>query len=144
MKEKITTHFTIAEFEHSDTATIHEIENKIPKDLYQNILYGCEKILEPAREKLGKPIRITSGYRCPQLNKLVGGAANSYHMKGMAADLHVECFEHAAELFQKFRANQFVDLCLFEHARNGTCWLHVQWSPHRQPRKIFNFNYNAK
>lgn len=46
-------------------------------------------VLQPVREKLKKPMIITSGFRCPEVNKLVGGAANSQHLKGQAADFIV-------------------------------------------------------
>lgn len=52
----------------------------------------CPKLvnlLQILREKLDRPITITSGYRCPEHNKNVGGAPNSYHAKGMAADILV-------------------------------------------------------
>jgi len=45
--------------------------------------------LEKIRALLGKPLVITSGYRCPTINQQVGGAPNSYHVKGMAADLQL-------------------------------------------------------
>lgn len=45
--------------------------------------------LEKIRGILGKPLVITSGYRCPTINQQVGGAPNSYHVKGMAADLQL-------------------------------------------------------
>ena len=45
--------------------------------------------LEEMRQAMGKPIIVSSGYRCPRHNRAVGGAINSYHMKGLAADIHV-------------------------------------------------------
>jgi hypothetical protein len=48
------------------------------------------KILQKIRDHFGKPVRITSAYRCPSWNKKVGGVGNSYHTKGMAADIKVE------------------------------------------------------
>lgn len=44
-------------------------------------------VLDPLREKYGKPIVVSSGYRCPKLNKAVGGVARSQHTKGEAADI---------------------------------------------------------
>lgn len=55
---------------------------------YANLKNLIEKLLDPVREKLGKPIRVTSGYRPPRLNKAVGGASNSNHLYGFAADIH--------------------------------------------------------
>jgi uncharacterized protein YcbK (DUF882 family) len=47
-------------------------------------------VLEELRELAGGPLHVTSGYRCPAHNKDVGGSKNSYHMKGMAADIYCE------------------------------------------------------
>ena len=47
-------------------------------------------ILDILRNKLGKPIIITSGYRTPEWNEKCGGAKYSYHMRGMAADIRVD------------------------------------------------------
>ncbi len=46
-----------------------------------------DNVLDPARERLGKPIRVNSGYRCPKHNSAVGGVRNSQHMSGEAADI---------------------------------------------------------
>ena len=53
----------------------------------ENIEALVENVLDPAREKLGAPITVNSGYRCPKHNAEVGGVANSQHMKGEAADV---------------------------------------------------------
>lgn len=55
---------------------------------YANLKNLIEKLLDPVRERLGAPVRVTSGYRPPRLNKAVGGAANSNHLYGFAADIH--------------------------------------------------------
>jgi len=49
----------------------------------------CEKVLEPLRAHLGKPIKVTSGFRSPAHNAKIGGAKNSLHTTGMAADIAV-------------------------------------------------------
>lgn len=55
---------------------------------YNNIMNLINKLLNPLRERLGKPIKVTSGYRPLALNKAVGGAPNSNHLYGCAADIH--------------------------------------------------------
>lgn len=47
----------------------------------------CENLLQPLRDGCGKPLRISSGFRCPELNKKVGGSPNSDHMNGRAVDI---------------------------------------------------------
>ena len=55
-----------------------------------NLTYLVKEILQPIRDKYGKPITVTSGYRCPSVNRMVGGSANSQHVKGQAADIKCE------------------------------------------------------
>jgi len=80
-------HFTISELLKSDTALKHGLWNGAPKEAEENLRSLVEQVLDPLREQYGKPIRVTSGYRCPKLNNLVGGAPNSQHMRGEAADI---------------------------------------------------------
>lgn len=47
-------------------------------------------VLQKIRDRIGKPVRVTSGYRSPDYNKKVGGAADSMHMRGVAADIQVD------------------------------------------------------
>ena len=53
----------------------------------ENVKALVENVLDPLREKYGKPIKVSSGYRCPKHNLAVGGATQSQHMKGEAADI---------------------------------------------------------
>lgn len=66
-------------------------ENNIPSwDDIQRLTLLCRWILDPVREKYGKPIVVTSGFRSPFLNRLVGGVSTSQHMQGLAADLRCD------------------------------------------------------
>lgn len=82
--------YTMSELLHSDEANRHKINN-IPNDMQilDNLLVLITECLQPIRNYIGKPIRITSGYRCKPLNELptVGGAKNSQHLTGQAADI---------------------------------------------------------
>ncbi|WGL30923.1 peptidase [Dipodfec virus UOA04_Rod_535] len=81
-------HFTVAEFEISATAQRLGIKNRIPNDsVANNISRLVAEVLDPAREALGSPIYVSSGYRCSAVNKAVGGAVNSRHLRGFAADV---------------------------------------------------------
>lgn len=82
-------HFSLAEFEFSQTATRNGIDNKATADAVRNLRRLAVSLLEPLRAAIGRPVRITSGYRSPPLNRLIGGAANSAHMRGLAADIVV-------------------------------------------------------
>ena len=83
-------HFRLSEFEASRTAAEQGIANVAPPEAVENLRRLCEGCLEPLREALGRPIVITSGYRCQRLNEiLVHAARKSQHMQGCAADFYV-------------------------------------------------------
>ena len=75
---KLSEHFTVREFACSDGSDEIRIDPKLVD------------YLEKIRAHFGKPVRITSGYRSPAYNAKVGGVKNSYHMKGMAADIVID------------------------------------------------------
>ena len=80
-------YFSISELLKSDTALKNKLWNGAPKEAEENLRALVDEVLDPLREAYGRPIRVTSGYRCPQLNRLVGGSPNSQHMRGEAADI---------------------------------------------------------
>lgn len=83
----ITPNFKYSEFVSSPTATKYGIQN-IPNDEeLNNIVKLCKTVLQPIRDKYGKSIKVNSGFRGRQLNAKVGGAANSDHLFGAAADI---------------------------------------------------------
>lgn len=135
-------YFTLSEFISSATAKKYNISNIPSSAIIDNLQYGCDMVLDPLRRRLGKAIIITSGYRCPHLNKLVGGVNNSWHTQGNAADIHIESEEDAKHKFEILKTIQSVDTCLFEHSKTSK-WLHVQWDKNKNPRHHFNFNYSA-
>ena len=78
--------FKLWEFVVSPTADQNGIRNLPNETEVAHLRLLCQKILQPARKALG-PLKITSGFRSGKLNKLVGGAANSDHRLGYAADV---------------------------------------------------------
>lgn len=82
--------FTLEEMIRSDAAVRLGIRNTPNDDQLANMRRLCVEILEPLRAAIGKPIRITSGLRVPILNTIIGGASNSDHCLGRAADIQVE------------------------------------------------------
>lgn len=78
----------MGEMMRSDTAARKGINNKCTKEDAERLKKLIENVLDPLREAYGKPIVVNSGYRCPALNKAVGGSKTSDHMKGCAADIH--------------------------------------------------------
>lgn len=102
-------HFTLSEFFRSSTAAKNGIKNEPSPDeratIVRNINLLVDNVLDPVRDKFSTPVIITSGYRCPQVNRLVGGANNSQHMSGCAADFYVQGFPPSM-MYQLF-------LCIF-------------------------------
>ena len=80
-------YFTIKELTKSTTAIKRHIDNTPSKEVERSLTALVEKVLDPLREAYGKPIIVTSGYRCHKLNAAVGGSASSQHVKGEAADI---------------------------------------------------------
>lgn len=134
--------FSLAELMKSSTADKHHIDNTPTTDVIKNLQYGVDMVLDPLRRLYGKPIIITSGFRCPKLNTLVGGVSNSWHQNGNAADIHVANLTEATALFKLLKELPSVDTALFEHSPSAQ-WLHVQWNMTQSPRHHFNFNFKA-
>jgi zinc D-Ala-D-Ala carboxypeptidase len=85
---KISKNFTVGEFLESQAGRRHRIEEQFnpPREALINLKLLVENILQPLRDAIG-PIHVSSGYRCPRVNKIVGGASKSQHILGQAADL---------------------------------------------------------
>ena len=123
----LTEHFTLNEMTASGTAIKLGIENKPGATETENLRQLCKNVLEPLRRRFGK-IRVTSGYRCPELNKAVGGVKNSQHMRGEAADLHVSSEEQAQKWANFIAGNLTFDQCIIERRLGNDCrWLHVSY-----------------
>ena len=145
---KLSEHFDLNEFTRSATADRLHIDNTIPEELIPNLKNLCVQVLEPLREHFGTPVVISSGYRCPKLNGIVGGARNSQHMKGEAADLHIPSIKApdgsivqdmatARSWIEFIMSETCFDQLILEHSRSGTCWIHVSYSrTHNRQRVI--------
>lgn len=122
----LSTHLTLDEFCDSNYAKTHGIDNRLPDELLEVAKYTATKLFEPIRSLLGdKPIPITSGYRCPELNKAVGGQPSSQHMKAQALDL-VPTHISVRDAFEMIKSSSVVfDQMIVEHNKAGSVWLHV-------------------
>lgn len=127
-------YFTITELCASSTATAKGIDNTPTPGITQNLERLVANVLDPLREAWGKPIVVTSGYRCPELNKAVGGAKNSHHMQGMAADISTGNKVDNRRLFQKILDlglpfTQLID-------EKGFSWIHVSYDTSNLKRQV--------
>lgn len=91
--------FSLNELTYSSTAIANKVSNIPGKLELENLKKLCTEILQPIRDKCGDSIHITSGYRSPMLNKLVGGSKTSQHVLGQAADITVYSKEGNRKLF---------------------------------------------
>jgi len=83
---RLSKNFLLSEITHSNTAKRLGITNAPEKEHLNNIQALIRKVVQPMRDNLG-PIRISSGYRSPELNRAIGGSRKSQHCKGQALDL---------------------------------------------------------
>jgi len=83
---RLSKNFTLSEITRSNTALRKGIPNEPSKEHLQNLQLLIRDVLQPMRDELG-PIRITSGYRSPRLNRAIGGSKKSQHCKGQALDI---------------------------------------------------------
>ncbi len=123
-KSPIMKYFSIKELTKSETATRLKIDNTPTAEVIDNLTALVDNVLDPLRELYGKPIHISSGYRCPRLNKAVGGVANSQHLTGQAADINQGSHEENRRLFIYLEEYCTFDQLLWE---NGGAWIHVSF-----------------
>lgn len=124
-------YFTIKELCKSSTATQRGIDNTPNSEIVSNLEQLVDKILDPLREKYGKPVRVNSGYRCDKLNKAVGGSNTSQHKYGLAADITAGSRLENKKLFALIQQlnlpfDQLID-------EKNYSWIHVSIS--KNPRK---------
>ena len=124
-------YFTIKELCKSSTAAAKGIDNTPNSEVIANLTVLVDKILDPLRVRYGKPITVNGGYRCPELNKAVGGSKTSQHMTGQAADITAGSPTQNKILFDLIQKmdlpfDQLID-------EKQLRWVHVSYSP--KPRK---------
>ena len=116
-------YFKMSEFECRDGCPM-------PASARENIEALVEAVLDPARERFGKPITVNSGYRCPRHNAAVGGVPNSQHMRGEAADIRLAEITDNAEIVSAIKENG-----RWDHMIVYPTFVHVSWKRTGQNRK---------
>lgn len=135
-------YFKLSEFINSVTAKRLGIDNMPSFEVVDN-LNRLADYLDGIREKLGKPILVSSGYRCPMLNKAVGGVVNSQHKKGLAADL---VCDDMPKLESILRETGGFDQLIKEHTKGcNRYWYHVSvCARNGKPRNQIIMNLEKK
>lgn len=132
---RLSPHFTLGELTASGTARRHNIDNTPGEEHIANLTALCHNVLEPIRQRFGV-LRVTSGYRSPELNARVGGAETSQHMRGEAADIQLSGSAVDEKMFAFVRDTLTYDQLLYERAsKTGRRWLHISYRRDRKNRR---------
>lgn len=125
-------YFTIKEMCKSNTAIARGIDNTPNEEVKANLEALIENVLDPLREAYGKPIYVNSGYRSPELNRAVGGVANSFHLQGYACDIDMGDKDDNQPIFDYIKDNlPFTELGWEGNGR----WVHVAYVKGRENEK---------
>ncbi|MCI9284321.1 MAG: peptidase M15 [Muribaculaceae bacterium] len=127
-------HFTIDELTRSTVARIKHIDNTPPAEAVANLTALVDNILDPLRWAWGRPIAVTSGYRCHALNRAVGGSPTSHHLRGMAADITTGSNADNRRLFQ-MAIDLGLPFCQLIDER-GFSWVHISYDPANVKRQV--------
>jgi hypothetical protein len=125
---KLTAHFDLSEFTRSESAKREGLDNTPSTEHLENLKILCEKVLEPIRLRYGS-INISSGYRGKLLNHFIGGAVNSDHCVGRAADIDMDDVGTGitnTEIFNYIKDNLDYDQLIWEFGtKEKPDWVHV-------------------
>jgi hypothetical protein len=124
---QLSKNFNLTELISSETALRKKIDNTPSRDVILTLLSLVLNVLQPLRDKYGKPINITSGYRSTKLNSAIGGAKNSQHCLGQAVDFTVpkEDYKEVVSILQTL----FVDQLIWEFGNeDAPDWIHVSFN----------------
>ena len=132
---KLSKNFTLSEITHSNTAKRLGIDNGPNKEHLRNIQVLINSLIQPMRSALG-PIRVSSGYRNPQLNSAIGGSSRSQHCKGQALDLQ---FWKKGKMCNKeiydwvIKSNVEFDQMINEF---DFAWIHISYNENNNRKQI--------
>lgn len=138
---RLSDHFTLEELVHSDEAIKNGILNVPGEKELSNLQLLASNILEPARKTLDAPIFVNSGYRNKMVNFLpsVGGSKNSYHLKGMAADITTRSAKRDKELLEILKKLPCTELIVYRRKQTGDImWIHVAFNPYANSRTSYS------
>ena len=141
---KLSENFSLQEMTFSPSAIRKGIANKPTDEHIENLRILCEKVLQPIRDKMACTINVSSGYRAPALNALIGGSRTSQHCFGQAADLQVEGRNH--EMFNFIKDNLEFDQVIWEFGTDAEpAWVHVSfYSKHNRKQVLKAVKVNGK
>jgi len=135
MPTRLSDFFTLDEFVASQYASRHGIDNSPSLEIVAKLTRtGLE--MDKVRRLLGRPVIVSSGYRCPTLNRAIGSDDDSQHVKGEAVDFICPGFGSPLDVFNKIRLSCIeFDQLIVECGR----WVHISFSP-RKRRQCLAFD----
>ena len=140
---KLSKNFSRAEIEHSNTAKRLGISNEMSDKHLENMQRVIDNLIQPMRDAIG-PIRISSGYRSPKLNKAIGGSSRSQHCKGEALDLQ---FWKEGKMNNKVIYDWVIDSGIeFDQMINefDYAWIHISLKSKENRKEILEAYKNEK
>lgn len=145
---QLTKNFSLAELTKSQTAARKGLDNTPTPLVEKNLKHLAVAILQPLRDKIGKPIVINSGYRSPSVNKAVGGSDTSAHRFGHAVDLIVPAYaggdvKKLALFIEKFLKDNNIafDQLIFEF--DAWCHIGIKSGNNKQRGQVITINKNG-
>jgi hypothetical protein len=125
--------FTLNELTKSETATRLDIDNTPNDEQIESLRLLCENILQPVRDHFGKPVKISSGFRCAELNSspAVGGSKTSDHCKGQAVDFEIDGLPNpdvAQWIMDNLDYTQLI-LEFYTQGQPNSGWIHCSFDP---------------
>jgi hypothetical protein len=122
--------FTLKELTASQVAIRNGLDNTPNDESIANLKTLVETILQPLRDHYGKSVRVSSGYRSPELNTLVGGSKTSDHCKGQAADIEIDGIANgdlAKYISENFKFTQVI-LEFYTQGIPDSGWVHISYN----------------
>ncbi len=132
---RLSKNFVLSEMTRSNTARRKGISNEPEKEHLANLQTLVTELIQPMRDAIG-PIRVTSGYRSPKLNRAIGGSSRSQHCKGQAMDLQ---FWKEGQMNNKVMYDWILNSGLeFDQLINefDFAWIHVSLSPGKNRKQV--------
>ena len=129
----LSANFKLMELIKSEAATRLDIDNTPNEEQIESLRLLCENILQPVRDHFGKPVKISSGFRCAELNSspAVGGSKTSDHCKGQAVDFEIDGVpnpELAEWISQNCKYTQLI-LEFYVQGQPNSGWVHASFNP---------------
>lgn len=134
-------YFSLDELTISQEATRRGIDNTPAGDALLALTATAKK-MDAVRRLLGRPILPSSGYRCPELNTLIGSNSKSDHPKGLAVDFICPGFGSVQQVFDKIRLSGIgFDQLIFEF---DGAWCHIGFGPRMRRQQLIAKHVNGK